>query len=73
MDGAEAARTRNANSMSDNPHLHCDIPNRIVPGELVIDDALVTGFTKPGSPDVVRAVLIYRYSGELIREIVILS
>jgi hypothetical protein len=33
----------------------------------------VTGFTKPGSPEVVRAVLVYRFSRELIREILILS
>jgi hypothetical protein len=73
MDGAEAVRTRYAKSMSDNPQLHYDIPNRIALGEWVIDEERVTGFTKPGSPDVARAVLIYRFSGELIREIVMLS
>jgi hypothetical protein len=39
----------------------------------VVDEELVTGFTKPGSRPEVRAVLIYRFSGELIREITILS
>ncbi len=73
MDGVEAVRTRYAKSMSDNPHIHYDIPKRIALGEWVIDEERVTGFTKPGSPDVVRAVLIYRFSGELIREIVLLS
>ncbi len=73
MGGAEAVRTRYAKSMSNNPHLHYDIPNRIALGAWVIDEELVTGFTKPGSPDVARAVLIYRFSGDLIREIVILS
>ena len=33
----------------------------------------MTGFTKPGSPDVVRAVLVHRFAGGLIREILILS
>jgi hypothetical protein len=33
----------------------------------------VTGFTKRGSPEVVRAVLVYRLSDERIREILILS
>jgi len=31
------------------------------------------GFTKPGSPAEVRAVLIYPFSGELIQEITILA
>jgi hypothetical protein len=59
--------------MLDNPNLHYDIPNRIALGEWVIDEERVTGFTKPGSPEVVRAVLVYRFSRQLIREILILS
>jgi hypothetical protein len=73
MDRAEAVRTRYAKSMADNPNLRYDIPSRISPGQWVIDEERVTGFTKPGSPDVVRAVLVYRFSGERIREILILS
>jgi hypothetical protein len=33
----------------------------------------VTGFTKPGSKPELRAILIYRFAGELIREITILT
>ena len=73
MDGAEAVRARYARSMTENPNIHYDIPNRIALGDFVIDEELVTGFTKPGAPDVVRAVLVYRFSGELIREITILG
>lgn len=73
MDGAEAVRSRYAKSMIDNPNIRYDIPNRIALGDWVIDEERVTGFSKPGSPDVVRAVLVYRISGELIREILILS
>ena len=73
MDGAEAVRARYARSMIENPNLHYDIPNRIALGDFVIDEERVTGFTKPDSPDVVRAVLVYRFSGERIREITILT
>jgi len=73
MDGAEAVRTRYAKSIADNPNLRYDIPNRISLGQWVIDEERVTGISKPGSPDVVRAVLVYRFSGERIQEILILS
>jgi len=72
MDGAEAVRARYAKSMSDHPNLHYDIPNRIALGNYVIDEERVTGYS-PGGPDVVRAVLVYRVTTDLIREILILS
>ncbi|TMG23756.1 MAG: hypothetical protein E6H96_09170 [Chloroflexi bacterium] len=72
MDGAEAVRARYAKSMSDHPNLHYDIPNRIALGNYVIDEERVTGYS-PGGPDVVRAVLVYRFTADLIREILILS
>ena len=73
MDGADAVRSRYAKAIAENPKIHYEIPNRIALGEWVIDEERVTGFTKPGSPEVVRAVLVYRLSGERIREILILS
>jgi hypothetical protein len=72
MDGAEAVRTRYAKSMSDHPNLHYDIPNRISLGPYVIDEERVTGYSR-GGPEVMRAVLIYRFDGALIHEILILS
>jgi len=72
MDGAEAVRARYAKSISDHPNLHYDIPNRIALGDYVIDEERVIGYS-PGGPDVVRAVLVYRFAGDLIREILILS
>jgi hypothetical protein len=65
-------RTRYAKSIADNPNLRYDIPNRISLAQWVIDEERVTGISKPGSPDVVRAVLVYRVSGERIQEILIL-
>lgn len=73
MDGAEAVRACYARSMTENPSIHYEIPNRIALGDYVIDEERVTGYTKPGSPHVVRAALIYRFSGNLISEITILS
>jgi hypothetical protein len=73
MDGTEAVRSRYATSMTDNPNIRYDIPNRIALGDWVIDEERVTGFSKPGAPEVVRAVLVYRISGGWIREILILT
>jgi hypothetical protein len=58
--------------MTDNPNIRYDIPNRIALGDWVNDEERVTGFSKPGSRDVVRAVLVYRISGGRIQEILIL-
>jgi hypothetical protein len=73
MDGRDMVRARYARSMTENPDMHYDIPNRISLGAFVVDEERVTGFTKPGSPAEVRAVLIYRFAGELIQEITILT
>jgi hypothetical protein len=67
MDGAETVRARYAKSMSDHPNPHYDIPNRIAVGPYVIDEERVTGYSR-GGPDVVRAVLVYRFDGALTRE-----
>ncbi len=72
MDGADAVRARYAQSMANHPDLHYEIPNRIALGAYVVDEECITGFS-PGGPDVRRAALIYRFDGELIREILILS
>jgi hypothetical protein len=73
MDGIEAVRARYARSMAENADIHYNIPNRIALGAFVVDEERVTGFTKPGSRAELRAVLIYRFLGELIREITILT
>lgn len=73
MDGSDAVRARYARSMAEQPDIHYDIPNRISLGEFVVDEELVTGFSKPGSPAALGAVLVYRFAGELIREITILT
>ena len=72
MDGAQAVRARYAKSIATHPNLHYEIPNRIALGAYVIDEERVTGYS-PGGPDVVRAVLVYRFAGDLISEILILS
>lgn len=72
MDGAEAVKARYAKSISDHPNLHYDSPNRIALGRYVIDEERITGYS-PGGPDVKRAVPVYRFAGDLISEILILS
>jgi len=72
IDGSAAVRARYARSIAEQPDIHYDIPNRISLGEFVVDEELVTGFSKPGSP-AARAVLVYRFAGDLIREITILT
>ena len=73
MDGTEAVRARYATSMRDHPDLHYEIPNRIALGDWVVDEERVTGYAAPRAGEVVRAVLIYRFSGRLIQEITILG
>jgi hypothetical protein len=73
MDGREVVRARYARSMTENADIHYDIPNRTSLGAFVVDEECVTGFAKPAPPAEVRAVLIYRFSGELIQEITILT
>jgi hypothetical protein len=73
MDGAEAVRARYARAMRDHPDLHYDIPNRIALGDWVVDEERVTGYAAPRQGEIVRAVLVYRFSGPMIQEILILS
>ena len=72
MDGADVVRARYAKSMSDHPNLHYEIPNRIALGDWVVDEERVTGYAA-GGPEVVRAILLYRFEDDLIKEILILG
>jgi hypothetical protein len=72
MGGAAAVRARYEQSITSHPNLRYDIPNRIALGSYVIDEERVTGYSE-GGPDVVRAVLVYRFKDGLISEILILS
>ena len=73
MGGLDAMRKSYGKSFAENPVAKVVIANRIVFGEFVIDEELLTGFTKPGSPEEVRAVLIYRVRDELIAEVTLLN
>jgi hypothetical protein len=73
MGSLDAMRQRYGKSFADNPSANVVIANRITFGEFVIDDERLTGLTKPGSPDEVRAVLIYRVRDELISDVVLLT
>jgi hypothetical protein len=53
------------------PNLHYEIRNRIALGAYIIDLERVTGYS-PGGPDVLYAILVYRFDARLNREILIL-
>ncbi len=72
MDGSDAVRAQYETSMATHPNLHYDILNRIALGSYVIDEEHVTGYS-PGGPAEARAALVYRFEGDLISEILILS
>lgn len=73
MHGAAEVRARYAKSIADHPNLHYDIPNRMALGEWVVDEERITGMSGSGAGEVRRALLVYRFEDELIREIVIYS
>jgi imidazolonepropionase-like amidohydrolase len=64
--GKEAMRARYGKLFADNPELFCTITNRIVHGDWVIDDELVTGVVDYPRA---RAVAIYEVTGGLIRNL----
>jgi len=73
MDGAEEVGARYTKSIEDHPNLQYAIPNCIaLDRRVMIDGGRVTGHS-PGGPDMVRAVLAYRFADNLISEILILS
>jgi hypothetical protein len=72
MSGSEEVRARYAASMAKHPNMHYDIPNRIALGSFVVDEELVTGFSA-GGPEMLRAVLVYRFVDDQITAIQILS
>jgi hypothetical protein len=71
VEGAAAVRAGYAKAMADHPDIRYEIPNRIAIGAYVIDEERVTGYSQ-GGPNVVRAVLVYRFKAGLIAEIQIL-
>ena len=72
MRGSEEVRGRYAASMAKHPNLHYDIPQRMAVGSFVIDEELVTGFSA-GGPEMLRAVLVYRFVDAKISAIQILN
>jgi hypothetical protein len=77
MAGAHGRQRRGQSSLRQvngrEPDIRYDIPNRTALGAFLVDEEPVTGFPKPDSPAELRAVLIYRFSGELIHQITILT
>jgi len=66
------ADSRAAESARPRPDLNAEIPNWIAVGQYVIDEEQLTGFTMPGNPTEVHAVVIYRVEGPVITEVTLL-
>jgi len=64
-EGKEAMRQGYANMFENTPDLHCELVNRIVSGNTVIDQELVTGF----SNGPVKAIAIYKIKNHKIAEV----
>jgi hypothetical protein len=67
MQGHNQMRERYGALFLASPELYCQIANRIRIGKYTIDEEEITG--RGGSPEVVRAVVIYRVEGSLIAHV----
>jgi imidazolonepropionase-like amidohydrolase len=65
MEGKEAMRKGYANMFENTPDLHCELINRMVNGNTVIDQELVTGFQN--GP--LKAIAIYKIKNHKIAEV----
>ncbi len=64
--GLDQMRTRYSSLFDNTPNLHCDLVNRIVLGNTVIDQERVTGFDHGR---IVRAVAVYEVEKGLIQRV----
>lgn len=65
MSGKEQMRSSYSQMFKNTPNLHCELVNRIVMGNTVIDQESVTGF----GADKFEAIAIYKIKGEKIVEV----
>lgn len=73
MTGIAEMRERYGASFAGSPALTIDIAERIVIGDYVIDEEHVANLGDPPSPDATaRAVAIYRVTGDLISQVMLL-
>lgn len=69
MDGKVKMREVYADMFRRTPNLHCELVNRIVMGDKVIDQERITGF----GDQVFEAIAIYRVAGDRIVEVYFLD
>jgi hypothetical protein len=73
MDGIDVIREQYGQLFRDSPDLHVEIPRRMVQGDYVIDQEVITGFVLPGYPTEMRAVVVYRVRDGVIADMMLLS
>lgn len=72
MDGIESMRQAYGQLFRDSPHLQLELPGRMVSGDFVIDEEIITGFILDGSPPTVHSVVVYQVRDGLIRQVQLL-
>lgn len=73
MGSLDVMREQYGQLFRDSPLLTVEIPRRMVVGDHVIDEELVTGFNLPGFPAELHAVVVYKVTGQKIRSVMLLS
>ncbi len=67
MEGAEAFEKAYEKRFSSNPQLHCEIKNRIIMKDIVLDEEWVTGVTD--TPEGSRVMALYAFNKEKINQV----
>lgn len=65
MDGKEQIRQSYSQMFKNTPNLHCELVNKMVMGNTIIDQESITGFGE----DKFEAIAIYKMKGEKIVEV----
>ena len=73
MAGTAGMRVQYGQLFADSPDLAVAIANRMVVGQHVIDEELVSGFHLPGYPTDLHAVVVYLVGEGAIQSVVLLS
>ena len=68
MEGMKQFRARYRKTFA-NEKLHCTLVNRMVQGDIVIDQEAVVGFGADDEDEMVKAIAIYHTRDGLIREV----
>lgn len=69
MRGRDAMRALYGQLFAQSPHLHCEIRQRILVGQYIVDEEAITGFHLDGFPTELHAAAVYRVEGRRIAHV----